>query len=103
MTMRRRAALLALLGCGHTAQAQQVPEHAATRGELLYSVHCIACHSTQMHWRERKLAVDWPSLQRQVQRWQAYAELGWGKEDVAEVARYLNRLYYHYPNASSAD
>jgi mono/diheme cytochrome c family protein len=70
----------------------------ATRGELLYATHCGACHDTQMHWREKKLAIDWPSLQSQVRRWQEFAGLAWSPDDIEEVARYLNRVYYHYPN-----
>jgi len=104
MNHRRRAAalLVAMVGAG-TAQGQDAPAPAATRGELLYSVHCVGCHSRQMHWREKRLAVDWPNLQGQVNRWQAYSELGWRKIDIAEVARYLNRTYYHYPGETTAD
>ena len=69
----------------------------ATRGELLYSTHCIACHSTQVHWRDKKLVTNWTSLRTEVGRWQKFAGLGWGDDDVAAVTRYLNALYYHYP------
>jgi mono/diheme cytochrome c family protein len=69
----------------------------ATRGELLYSTHCIACHSTQVHWRDKKLVTNWTGLRTEVGRWQKFAGLGWGDDDVAAVTRYLNALYYHYP------
>lgn len=69
----------------------------AVRGELLYATHCIACHSAEIHWRDKKLATDWPSLQAQVRRWQEVAGLGWHDEDITLVARYLNALHYHYP------
>ena len=68
-----------------------------SRGELLYNTHCIACHTKEMHWRERKLATDWASLEREVRRWAANAGLAWGNEDVVEVARYLNAMYYRFP------
>ncbi len=67
------------------------------RGELLYSTHCIACHSTQLHWRDRKLASNWASLKAEVERWQKTSGLGWREEDVTDVARYLNTLYYRFP------
>ncbi len=89
------AAMFASFGILTAAGAQ--PTREATRGELLYSTHCIACHSTQVHWREKKLTADWKTLQSQVGRWQAVLGLGWSMEDIAEVARYLNDLYYHYP------
>jgi mono/diheme cytochrome c family protein len=69
----------------------------AQRGELLYSTHCIACHSTQLHWRDRKLASNWASLKAEVERWQKTSGLGWREEDVTDVARYLNTLYYRFP------
>lgn len=69
----------------------------ATRGELLYTTHCIACHNTSIHWRDKKIAGDWNSLNAQVRRWQEIAGLGWNNDDIAEVARYLNALHYHYP------
>jgi mono/diheme cytochrome c family protein len=69
----------------------------ATRGELLYSTHCIACHNVQVHWRKKKLATDWTTLRSQVHRWQEVSGLGWDADDIVQVAQYLNSLYYHYP------
>jgi len=81
------------------------PAHAAadtdeSRGEMLYSTHCIACHTTHVHWRDKRLATDWPSLEKQVRRWQHNTGLSWSDEDVSAVARYLNALYYHFPAGS---
>jgi mono/diheme cytochrome c family protein len=73
------------------------PAASAGRGELLYSTHCGACHSTQMHWRENKRATDWDSLKAQVRRWQGVAQLDWTEADVEQVARYLNQTIYGYP------
>lgn len=81
---------------GNFANAGVQPMRDATRGELLYSTHCIACHSAQMHWRDKKLATDWISLQAEVRRWQKFAELKWSDDDISEVARYLNILHYNY-------
>lgn len=89
------AALFVLFGSLIDVDAQ--PMRDATRGELLYSTHCIACHSAEVHWRDKKLATDWTSLQLEVRRWQGVLGLGWSNGDIAEVARYLNALYYRYP------
>jgi mono/diheme cytochrome c family protein len=67
-----------------------------SRGELLYSTYCVSCHTTEVHWREKKLATDWVSLNAQVRRWQSNAGLGLGEDDVAAIGRYLNDLYYHF-------
>lgn len=70
------------------------------RGELLYTTHCIACHTAQAHWRIDRLATDWTSLKFQVKRWQANIALGWSENDVIDVASYLNGLFYHFPATS---
>jgi mono/diheme cytochrome c family protein len=77
------------------ASAATTPD--SSRGELLYSTNCIGCHDTQIHWRDKKIAKDWATLVEQVRHWQAVSGLTWGKDEVTEVARYLNARYYHYP------
>jgi mono/diheme cytochrome c family protein len=71
----------------------------SSRGELLYTTHCIACHSTRVHWRDRRLVTDYASLVAQVARWQANSGLGWSSEEVGDVARYLNASVYRLPDA----
>ena len=87
--------LVALAAFSAGSGAQVVP--AQTRGELLYSTHCVTCHTTQMHWRNDRQAFDWDSLKFQVRRWQGNAGLVWNEADIAEVSRYLNETIYHYP------
>ena len=87
--LRATALAAALSWCG-TANAQ-------SRGELLYTTHCGACHSSQMHWRDKKQVLDWTGLRAQVRFWQAQAMLGWHDEDINLVARYLNDTYYRMP------
>lgn len=77
--------------------AVAVPAAAQSRGELLYTTHCIACHNTQVHWRARKQVVDWPSLRAQVRAWQATAQLAWTDDDIQQVAVYLNDAHYRFP------
>ncbi len=86
------------------AQAQIMPPPAATQatplpgmsqGELLYATHCVACHTTEIHWRDKKLVKDWRALIAQVRRWQANGNLNWGEEEIVAVAHYLNGTFYH--------
>jgi len=67
-----------------------------SRGELLYSAHCISCHSTQMHWRDKRSANNWSTLKVQVRRWQDAASLAWSDADILEVSRHLNETIYHF-------
>jgi mono/diheme cytochrome c family protein len=79
----------------HFAYAQ--PKGDATRGALLYATHCNACHSSNIHWREKKLVTDLDSLKTQVRHWQNSIKLDWAEEEIEDVVRYLNALYYHFP------
>lgn len=73
---------------------------AQSRGERLYTTRCAACHTTQVHWRDRRLATDWNSLQAQVTRWQATGRLGWSQEDIVAVTQYLNESFYGFKSPS---
>lgn len=75
------------------AQARVEP----SRGELLYTTHCVACHNARVHWRDRRIANDWNALRAQVRRFQGIQELRWSESDITEVARYLNTFYYDFP------
>jgi mono/diheme cytochrome c family protein len=66
----------------------------ATRGELLYTTHCVSCHNADVHWRDKQLVTDWKSLKAEVRRWQEIVSLGWGQDDIDEVARYLRSMHY---------
>ncbi len=94
--MNRLSACAVLAVFSASSQSQVTP--AQTRGALLYTTHCVSCHTTQMHWRNNKQATDWDSLKVQVRRWQANAGLQWGEADIDEVSRYLNETIYRYPN-----
>jgi mono/diheme cytochrome c family protein len=74
----------------------ELPKAAASRGELLYTTHCISCHTTQMHWRDKRVANDWNGLKKQVRRWQDASSLAWNESDITEVSRYLNDSIYHF-------
>lgn len=77
--------------------ANAQPKADTSRGELLYTTYCIACHNEQIHWRDKKIARNWGSLKAQVSHWQDVAQLAWSDMDIVEVARYLNARHYHYP------
>jgi cytochrome c5 len=86
-------ALLATALAAGPAAAQAEP----TRGQLLYSNHCIACHDQRLHWRDQRRARDWDSLRAWVRHWQGAQQLQWSDGDVDEVARHLNDTIYRFP------
>jgi len=67
------------------------------RGALLYEAGCGECHTTQPHWREKRIVKTWPELLFQVERWQRVGGRGWSAEEIRDVAAYLNREFYRMP------
>jgi mono/diheme cytochrome c family protein len=99
--MLRQSLIALLLGSFSTLAAIAAePARDASRGELLYAKHCITCHTAEVHWRDKRIATNWPGLQAQVRRWQKASGLGWSAQDIDAVARYLNTRHYHYPISS---
>jgi mono/diheme cytochrome c family protein len=94
-------ALCLLWGANGLAHAEE--KLGEPQGELLYSTHCKACHTEKIHWREQKLAADWPSLKAQVRRWQASIGLGWSEEEITAVAHYMNALHYRFKVTDQKD
>jgi mono/diheme cytochrome c family protein len=99
-SMIRLTILLAATLASGVAIAQTAAKSEPSRGELLYSTHCVSCHTAQIHWRDKRLAKDWTGLKAQVRRWQANVGLDWSDDEVVDVARRLNTLYYHFPQTS---
>ena len=93
MTPARILVLAAAVSVALAAAAQT-----SSRGALLYDTHCIACHTKELHWRERKLATDWASLAAETRRWQRNIGLGWSDEEIDDVVRYLNTTIYRFPD-----
>ena len=97
--LNRRARLLAALCLAAAVEAPaQAPKQAQeSAGALLYSTHCVGCHTAQVHWRDGRRATNWATLQAEVRRWQSRVGLGWSDDDIAAVARHLNALHYRFP------
>lgn len=91
-------ALALAAGCAApTGTPESRPAVDMLLGGELYRTHCIACHTAQVHWREKRLVKSWDDLRFQVSRWQRVAGQNWSREDIDDVAAYLNRLFYEVP------
>jgi mono/diheme cytochrome c family protein len=91
------AAALVLGACARPPPETPMAPVDASRGRLLYENACIACHTTQAHWRDKSIVTDWPSLVGQVTRWQAIARQNWNEDEIRDVAAYLNQRFYRLP------
>jgi len=96
MTRSKMQVLAACMFLSPMAGAEPTATAAESRGEMLYATHCIGCHSTQVHWRDKKLVTDWSTLKAQVRRWSSNTALAWDEDDIVSVARYLNTRYYQF-------
>lgn len=74
--------------------AMPVAAQDVERGRLLYETACNFCHSTQPHWREKRIVRSWDDLIAQVTRWQKQAGQKWTRDEIEAVANYLNQRYY---------
>ena len=98
MRNRARLSVCALvLAAGCAAPADKAPAPDIARGGELYRTTCIACHTAQVHWREKRLVRSWDDLVFQVSRWQRVAGQDWSREEISDVAAYLNRVFYDIP------
>lgn len=94
----RRIAALALLASVSSLPAPSLADE--KEGRLLYETYCISCHTTQIHWREKRLAKDWITLKGQVDRWQLTIGQSWSRQQIDDVARYLNRQFYKFDRSA---
>jgi hypothetical protein len=95
-----QACTLAILaGCGafSSPESSQRARADMMRGGELYRTHCHECHTSRVHWRDQRLVRSWDDLRYQVTRWQKIAGQNWSREDVDDVAAYLNRTFYEVP------
>lgn len=69
----------------------------AARGRQFYDTTCIACHTTQAHWREKKIVRSWDQLVGVVTLWQRETGQVWSRQDIEDVAAYLNGQFYRLP------
>jgi hypothetical protein len=69
---------------------------APSRGQLFYENHCLACHESVVHIRERHKVRTMEDLRASVVLWAGELRLNWGPPEVEEVVRHLNLHYYHF-------
>jgi mono/diheme cytochrome c family protein len=65
------------------------------RGQALYENHCKECHEAHAHTREGSRINSMGDIRSWVASWSAHSKLDWSSEDVADVADYLNKKFYH--------
>jgi mono/diheme cytochrome c family protein len=96
------AAMLLMSHLGATAEdlidvAARLAATNLDHGRKLYENNCDACHTTNLHWRDKRLVDSWVGLLQQVDRWQRNSGQSWEPDDIKDVAAYLNARFYQLP------
>lgn len=81
---------------GGESRHRPVMPPAAPRGQMLYENHCMSCHESVVHIRERQQAESLPQLRARVLYWADYLQMRWGREEVEEVVKHLDSQYYRF-------
>jgi hypothetical protein len=71
-------------------------EPVPTRGEMLYTNHCLSCHESIVHIRNKRQVKNLAALHSTVSHWSKELELQWSSREIEDVVLYLNLHYYHY-------
>ena len=67
-----------------------------SRGQLLYENHCLVCHTSVVHIRDKRKAASLGAISNWVVRWSAELKLNWTADEINDVASYLNQRYYQF-------
>ncbi len=65
-------------------------------GQLLYEHHCLRCHESNIHIRDRNKAMNVANVKAWVIKWQAYEKLNWDHDAVNAVTDYIVKQYYKF-------
>ena len=71
-------------------------EPPATRGKMLYTNHCHACHESNVHIRAHRKVKKKADIEFWVNRWSTHLKLNWKESDRQQVIDYLNQTYYKF-------
>jgi cytochrome c1 len=66
------------------------------RGRMLYENHCMACHDSVIHVRERHKVDSLEGIRRQVVIWSREIRLDWTEEEYSAVTSFLNAKFYGF-------
>lgn len=72
----------------------------AGRGQLLYENHCMVCHTSVVHVREKRKANSREEIRVWVLRWQNHLGLDWQSREIDDVVEFLNQRFYRLQNHS---
>ncbi len=95
--------LLPPLSCAASSETAGLDTSSETadldNGRRLHEAHCVRCHDARIYVREERRVNSLKALRAQVRACELAAELGWFEEEVADVAAWLQQMYYRFGQA----
>lgn len=79
-----------------TPDEEKLPTPVASKGQLLYENHCLTCHESNIHIREKNKAKTIDDVRAWVVKWQTHEKLGWDRTAINAVTDYLILQYYKF-------
>jgi len=73
-------------------------KESASRGKMLYSNHCHACHESGVHIRAHRKVKKKTDIAYWVNRWSTYLKLNWKNEEKQQVVEFLDQTFYKFGN-----
>ena len=68
----------------------------AGRGKTLHDETCMKCHGTEVYTREDHFITGPDELAAQVNRCQMNVGANWDKQQIEDVAQYLDQSFYKF-------
>ena len=89
-----------------TTPTKPAPKHfpkmpGNSRGQLLYENHCIVCHESRAHIREKRKSRSVADIEKWVFRWAQHLKLEWSRAEINDVIQYLNQHFYQFPSTEN--
>lgn len=89
-----------------TTFPKPAPEHLpkmpdSSRGQLLYENHCITCHDSRAHIRDKRKSRSVADIEKWVFRWAQHLNLEWDRVEINDVIDYLNQRFYQFPSTEN--
>jgi mono/diheme cytochrome c family protein len=92
------------VGLALSARAEPFTGADTAKGKMLAEESCVACHSskfgvdaTKIYTRPDHRIKSADQLLQRVTVCTQAAEVNWSKEDIRNVAAYLNQAFYKFP------
>jgi cytochrome c553 len=79
--------------------ASWIPARAAggtEHGKQLHEKHCVACHSSEVYTREKRMVNNFAELKERIRQCELTNDLAWFDEEIDAVVNYLNATYYKF-------